>query len=109
MREIENNFFKDFERERACERENICACMHEGEGQREKQAPRKAGSPGSWDHDLSQRQMLNSLSHSGAPIFNKFLRSIPHAPGTVLENSNTAGSKINIIFYLERLFLDGGT
>ena len=23
--------------------------------------------PGSWDHDLSQRQMLNHLSHPGAP------------------------------------------
>ena len=24
--------------------------------------------PGCWDHDLSQRQMLNQLSHPGAPI-----------------------------------------
>ena len=24
--------------------------------------------PGPWDHDLSQRQMLNQLSHPGAPI-----------------------------------------
>jgi len=23
---------------------------------------------GAWDHDLSQRQMLNQLSHPGAPI-----------------------------------------
>ena len=24
--------------------------------------------PGSWDHDLSQRQLLNPLSHPGAPV-----------------------------------------
>ena len=28
--------------------------------------------PGPWDHDLSQRQMLNHLSHPGAP--NKILK-----------------------------------
>ena len=42
------------------------------EREREKQTPRWAGSPmqglipGPWDHDLSQRQMLNRLSHPGA-------------------------------------------
>ena len=45
----------------------------QGEGQREKQTPRWGGSPmrslipGPWDHDLSGRQMLNWLSHPGAP------------------------------------------
>ena len=43
--------------------------------QREKQAPRRARSqmwdsiPGRWDHDLSRRQLLNQLSHSGVPVF----------------------------------------
>ena len=42
--------------------------------EREKQAPRWAESPiwgsilGSWDHDLSQRQTLNQLSHPGTLI-----------------------------------------
>ena len=42
--------------------------------EREKQAPCRARSPmmwgsipGPWDHDLSQRQMLNQLNHPGAP------------------------------------------
>ena len=44
----------------------------EGQRKREKQAPRWAGSPmrgsilGSQDHELSLRQTLNQLSHSGA-------------------------------------------
>ena len=44
--------------------------------EREKQAVCWAGSltqgsiPGPWDHDLSQRQMLNQLSHPGAPSVN---------------------------------------
>ena len=43
------------------------------EGQREKQTPRRAGSPmwgsipGPRDHDLRQRWTLNPLSHPGAP------------------------------------------
>ena len=43
-----------------------------GEGQREKQTPQGAGSLMQdlilevWDHDLSQRQSLNQLSHPGA-------------------------------------------
>ena len=51
------------------EREN-----EQGERQREKQIPHGAGKPtqgwipGPWDHDLSQRQLLNHLSHSGVPV-----------------------------------------
>ena len=29
---------------------------------------------GPWDHDLSQRQTLNQLSHSGAPSLSIFLK-----------------------------------
>jgi len=62
-------FLKDFiylferENERQHERE---------EGQRERQTPRRAGSPmrdlipGLQDHDLSRRQSLSQLSHTGA-------------------------------------------
>ena len=45
----------------------------EGQREREKQTPHWAGSlmqgliTGPWDHDLSQRQTLNWLSHPGAP------------------------------------------
>ena len=45
-----------------------------GKGQREKQTSCWAGSltwgsiPGPWDHDLSQRQMLNWLSYPGVPF-----------------------------------------
>ena len=28
--------------------------------------------PGCWDHDLSQRQMLDQLRHTGTPIFLRF-------------------------------------
>ena len=41
-------------------------------GEREKQAPHQTGCPmwgsipGSWDHDLSWKQMLNTLSHPGS-------------------------------------------
>ena len=46
--------------------------MSSGEQQREKekQTPHWAKSliPGPWDHDLSRRQLLNQLSHPGAPI-----------------------------------------
>ena len=59
-----------FEREREREREQG------GEGQREKvkQIPCRAGSwmrgsiPGTWNHELSWRQMLNQMSHPGAPV-----------------------------------------
>ena len=59
--------------------------MRGGKGQREKQAPRRAGSPmrdsiqGLQDHDLSRRQSLNQLSHPGAlqsEIFLLFLQYI---------------------------------
>ena len=47
-----------FDRERA----------QQGEQQREREKQVMRGSiPGLWDHDLSQRQMLNHLSHPGTP------------------------------------------
>ena len=51
----------------------------EGQRQREKQTPHRAGNPmwdlipGSQDHNLSQRQMLNRLSHPGASAWEDFL------------------------------------
>ena len=33
--------------------------------------------PGPWDHDLSQRQWLNPLSHKGAPEGSAFSRTFP--------------------------------
>jgi len=67
-------FFKDFicQRERASTSRGI-------RRQREKQAPRLARSlrqdsiPGAWDHDLSQRQSPNGLSHPGVPSLGPFL------------------------------------
>jgi len=62
----------------------------ERQRQREKQAPRGAGSPppgsipGSGDHDLSQRQPLNRLSHPGSP--KAYFQIIPSLPP---ENSVT--------------------
>ena len=53
--------------------------QREQQRERENQAPNWAGSlmlgsiPGPWDHDLSQRQMFNWLSHLISPK-NKFLR-----------------------------------
>ena len=32
---------------------------------------------GPWDHNLSPRQMLNQLSHPGAPIYSDFKDEIP--------------------------------
>ena len=55
-----------------CEREGQRQITN-GQGHREKQGPRWAGSqmwgsiPGPWGHDPSQRQRLNRLSHPGAP------------------------------------------
>ena len=72
-------FLKDFicsldrKRERKSEREN-----KQGEMQRERErsrllaelswSPTGGSIPRPWDHDLSQRQTLNHLSHPGAPI-----------------------------------------
>ena len=59
---------------REIDRERVRASIERGEGQREKQTPHRAGSPmwdpipGLQDHDLSQRQLLNQLSHPGTPI-----------------------------------------
>ena len=56
----------------------------EWQRQREKQAPCWAGNPmwglipGPWDHNLSLRQMLNWLSHPGAPIFTIFKKTYEH-------------------------------
>ena len=64
-----------FERER--DRDRVQA----GEGQRERKTQNRKQAPGSelsaqslmrglnpaWDHDLGQSQMLNRLSHPGAP------------------------------------------
>ena len=36
-----------------------------GEAEGEGEAPIWDSIPGPWDHDLSQRQMLNQLSHPG--------------------------------------------
>ena len=59
--------------------ERACMCTHtqvekeQREEEREKQSPCWAGSPmwglipGPWDHDLSQRQLLNQLSHPDTP------------------------------------------
>ena len=76
---ITNNFLKDYlfiwERESEQEGEHK---QGELQRQREKQAPWSAESPmqdsipGPRDHDLSQRQALNPLSHLGAPITNNF-------------------------------------
>ena len=51
----------------------------EGEEGREKQTPQWAGSlmqgsiPGLQDHGLSQRQMLNQLSHPGTSLITSFM------------------------------------
>ena len=44
----------------------------------EQETQSRAWSQDSWDHDLSQRQMLNWLSHPGAPIsyFNSYLEHL---------------------------------
>ena len=44
----------------------------QGEGQREKQEQSWSWDliPGLWGHDLSRRQTLNGLSHSGMPMIN---------------------------------------
>jgi len=63
-------FDREQEWEREWERENA---SRGSKRQREKQAPHWARSPtwasisGPWDHDLSQRQTLNGLSHPGIP------------------------------------------
>ena len=68
-------FKKDFtylrEKERECERNH----EQRGKAETEGEAGCWAGSlmwgwtPGPWDHDLSQGQALNRLSHPGAPTF----------------------------------------
>ena len=48
----------------------------EGEGEADSSLSREVMQgliPGPWDHDLSQRQMLNHLSHPGTPIVNVIL------------------------------------
>jgi len=51
-----------------------------GEGEREagsplSREPDAASIPGSWDHDLSRRQLLNRLSYPGAPKLDCFLKN----------------------------------
>ena len=87
MRQNQESFYYIylFDRERDSQREREHK-QGEWEREREKQTPCWAGSPmwGSipdpWDHDLSQRQMLNHLSHPGAPFkansMNDFISSI---------------------------------
>ena len=43
--------------------------------------------PGPWDDDLSQRQMLNQLSHPGTPLYENFFLSKLYAqPGASTHN-----------------------
>ena len=80
-------FFKDFIYLLEGERE-ARARTSEGEGQKDKQIPCWARSltwgsiPGSWDHDLSPRQIFNQLSLRGARHwdFLKALLVVHHTP-----------------------------
>lgn len=55
-----------FERESSA-RERAQEPGGRGKGRGRSMLPILAGIPESWDHDLSQRQTLNQLSHAGAP------------------------------------------
>ena len=54
-----------------CEREHECGGWTEGEGQADiplSREPDVGLNPKIWDHDLSQRETLNQLSHPGNPV-----------------------------------------
>ena len=54
------------------------ACMSWGQREGEKQTPCWAGIPGPWDHDVSQRQTFNQLSHPGKPRSQYNIKKITH-------------------------------
>ena len=68
-------------RERECE-------LTEGEGQRERQRilPDRRQPVAGLDHDLSQSQTLNQLSHPGAPFFSLFIKDVKTPKPALLEN-----------------------
>ena len=66
------SFFKDFiclfERKKVRERERESTSRGEEEADSSSiREPDTGSTPGRWDHGLNQRQMLNRLSHPGAP------------------------------------------
>ena len=96
-------FLKDFVY--LFERERLRASMSEGQRQREKEAPCSAGSwmqgptPGPWDHDLSQRQRLNWLSHPSS--LTGFLLIKKNVPKCKLSSRNC----YTLFFFIFFLFL----
>ena len=81
--------------------------------------------PGPWDHDLSQRQMLNRLSHPGTPrlsfLYSQHLHTSSNSPKNCKNSSNEIKTSGNLgesvllfsqrhspcTLHLDSLWLDG--
>ena len=79
----------------------------EAEGEGEVGSPLSREPDAGWitgpeDHDLSQRQMLNCLSHPGAPK-NDLLHDIPNMSFTCVVLIKFFFSKIQIFFLLTQM------